>query len=153
MSGSQNINQLTAATAVVAGDQLAIWQTSAGDTRKVAASVLATYINGLLSLPVEQIVNLTATDGFSQALSVDDSTSIWLVLDNASAVTGGTVILPLNTGVPDGFVVRISNSIQISSFSVDGNGATINGTVPGTLAANAGLLLKYSDELNEWFVV
>ncbi|MES3022746.1 MAG: hypothetical protein V4857_14295 [Pseudomonadota bacterium] len=150
-----SINQLSATATVAAGDLLALWSTANGDTRKVSLSVVAAYIQTLLTANSGFITQYSApaATGFSVTIDpVTDGGSVRLLLTPIAGYAAGTIVLPALAECQDGQELLVSTTQAVTTLTVSGNGATVVGA-PTTLAANAFFRLQFDGVLNTWYRV
>lgn len=143
-----NINQLSSMDTLSGGDLLAVWAQNNGDTRKAPMSLVATYVAGTITLPVDisrsQYAAPSAT-GFSVAIT---SANTWLVLNPMNDFAAGGIVLP--NSVPDLSMVSIVTTKSVTAFSVTVSGAAIVGA-PTTINANEAFTLRYDGVTNSWY--
>ena len=143
-----NINQLSSLDSLSGGDQIPVWATSNGDTRKSSLTLLANYINGLLDLPVDisrSQYSAPSATGFTVAVT---SPNTWLVLNPTNAFAAGTIALPSN--VPDLSMVSIVTTQSITALTVSASGASVVGA-PTIAAANTAFTMRYDAVTNSWY--
>lgn len=143
-----SINKLSALDALTGGDQLAVWATGNGDTRKASMNLVASYVTGTLDLPVDisrsQYAAPSAT-GFTVTIT---SPNTWLVLNPTNDFASGGVALP--TAVPDLSMISIVTTRSVTTFSVTASGAAVVGA-PTTINANEAFTLRYDAVTNSWY--
>lgn len=98
--------------------------------------------------PLEQIA--TVADGFTTVVR-QDGTSTRLILLPTGNLATGTITLPLSTIATDGQEIVVTSSLQITSFTVNGNGATKVYGAPLVLAAEDNFTLQYNSTTNSWY--
>lgn len=142
------INQLSSVSSLQGGDNIAVWDTSNGDSRKASITTLMNYINSQLDLPVDisrsQYEAPTAT-GFTITIP---SPNTWLVLNPTNDFAAGAVALPV--GVPDISMVSIVTTRSIASFTVTASGSAVVGA-PTVMEANEAFTLRYDAVTNTWY--
>jgi hypothetical protein len=142
------INKLSALDTLSGGDQLAVWATGNGDTRKASMNLVASYVTGTIDLPVDISRSQYAapsTSGFTVAITLPNT---WLVLTPTNPLAAGTIALPGN--VPNLSMVSIVTTDTITSFNVTASGAAVIGA-PTTLEANQAFTLRYDAVTNAWY--
>lgn len=147
------INQLTSQDQLSSSDQLPIWSGGNQDTRKVTLSVLAAFLQGLLSAEggiITQYAAPSAT-GFSVTIAPPTSgANMWLLLTPNAGYAAGTIVLP---ALPvDQQEVQVNTTQAVTTLTVSGNGSGVVGA-PTTLAANAFFTLRYDGVLKNWYRV
>jgi hypothetical protein len=147
------INQLTAVSAVAAGDNFPLYSSSNGDARRVSASVLKSYMQDGFDVATEKVTQYAAPSatGFSVAIT-DGSDSIWLILTPVAGYAAGTIVLPALANCVDKQEVLVNCTQSVTTLTVSGNGSTVTGA-PTTLAANAFFRLRFDDVVNVWYRV
>jgi hypothetical protein len=143
-----SINKLSALDTLTGGDQIAVWATGNGDTRKASMNLVASYVTGTLDLPVDisrsQYAAPTAT-GFTVTIT---SPNTWLVLNPTNDFATGVIALP--NSVPDLSMVSIVTTRSVTTFSVTASGAAVVGA-PATIEANEAFTLRYDAVTNSWY--
>lgn len=145
------INQLPTVTSLSGGDLFAVYNTGNGDARKVSASALATFVNGLESTDNTTQYNSPLT-GFVLPLNAAPVKN-FVVLTPAGTLATGTLVLPLASGMADRAEITVVSTEAITALSFTLNGATAIYGEPTTLAAEGYFTLKYDNSLNSWFRV
>jgi hypothetical protein len=154
------INQLTAIDTVTAGDLLVVYSQNNGDSRKAAISVLQKYMQNNLtfssgfgayttqySSPASSDFDIAVTDGD------DDDENVHLILTPTGAFSDGAITLPASTSAVDKQEVLFNTTQAVTTFTVNGNGATSVVGAPTTLAANDFFRLKYDAATSNWYRV
>lgn len=153
------INQLNALDTLQGGDLLPVYDTSNGDARKSSVSTLQSYLQDSLNFaePTEtgqfttQYASPAAT-GFSVQIN-QGSESIHLILTPLAGYATGTIVLPLNTGLIDKQEVLVNCTQQVTTLTVDKNGATALVGAPTSLGADDFFRIKYDSLTGTWYRV
>ncbi len=149
------IDQLSAVSTVTDGDLFALFSTSNGDARKASIAVLADYIaarmnaNGSTSY-VTQYAAPSAT-AFTVVLN-NTGGNAWLILTPLASYASGAITLPAATVAVDKQEILVNTTQAVTTFTVNGNGTTVNGA-PTTLAANSFFRLRFDGVLKVWYRV
>lgn len=151
------INRLSAKDTLSIGDLFVVWSASNGDSRKVATSVLQTYMQDNLTFSDSGIDYTTqyaapSSTAFNVQIT-DGSASIHLILTPTAGFADGTITLPLIGNVVDKQEVLVNSTQVVTTLVVDGNGAVAVTGEPSGLAANDFFRLKYDATLQTWFRV
>lgn len=148
-----NINQLSLLSSVSAGDQLAVYAPSNGDTRRLAISSLLTYFQQNFASPTLATSHYVPSAGFSISVPTPVSEQQWLILQPVGTLATGTITLPLNTSTPDGTEVLLTTTQQITLLTIGLNGASsIYGWAsPGAFTAGAFMRLRFYSSTNSWY--
>jgi hypothetical protein len=153
--------KLTRTDQVTSGDLVVLYKTSAGDYRGISAADFVAYMQASLtfpgvgqgeyatqySAPSATGFNVTITDG------ADDNTNVHLILTPTAGYAAGTITLPPVAGVVDKQEVLVNCTQQVTSLTVDGNGATAVTGEPSSLAADDFFRLKYDLPTQTWYRV
>lgn len=152
------INQLTRASDVSAGDLVPIFSTDNGDARAAAMSVLLAYIEDNLPASfVDYVTQYSAPNatGFNIAITdgASNNTNVHLILTPTAGFAAGTITLPAKAGLVDKQEVLVNCTQAVTTLTVALNGATAAVGAPTTLAANAFFRLKYDAVTFNWYRV
>lgn len=147
------INQLSAVDQVQASDQVPIYSSNNGDARKASMSVLAAFLQTLITATDDKVTQYAAPSatGFSVQIN-DDSDSVWLVLTPVAGYAAGTIVLPAVANCADKQEVLVNCTQAVTTLTVSGNGATVTGA-PATLAANGFFRLRFDAVTDTWYRV
>ena len=151
------INQLSAADSVAAGDLLAAFIQSAGDARKVSMTVLLAFMQDNLVFPEvtgvpefdTQYAAPSAT-GFTVAIT-DSSANTHLILTPTAGYAAGTITLPALANCIDKQEVLVNCTQQVTTLTVDGNGAVAVTGEPASLGADDFFRMKYDITTQTWY--
>lgn len=151
------INQLSATDSVSAGDLLALFKQSQGDARKMAVSVLQTYMQNNLNFGIGFAKPTTqratpSSSGFNVQIT-DSDVDIHLILTPTTGFAAGTITLPAVGNAIDKQTVLVNCTQQVTSLTVDGNGAVAVTGEPSSLAADDFFTLKYDSTTQTWYRV
>lgn len=151
------INKLSAADALAAGDQLALYSTAQGDDRKASLTTLITFLEANMTaldgvfVDFESQYAAPAASGFNVQIT-DSDVNTHLILTPVAGYAAGTITLPDSANVVDKQQVLVNCTQAVTTVTVAGNGATVAGA-PTTFAANAFFRLKYDSAGNTWYRV
>lgn len=138
---------ITAATEVTDADLFAIFEDTAGATRSVTAAMIAAYIQkNYFSM---QYASPSAT-GFSVAIT-NGSANVHLVLTPTAGFAAGTIVLPAIANVVDQQEVLVNCTQQVTTLTIDGNGAGSVTGEPSSLGADDFFKLKYDATTDAWY--
>jgi hypothetical protein len=146
------INQLSSASSISAGDQLPLYSSAQGDARKVSMTLLAEYLQSVsaIATPATDMHVVTQGTGFNYIIEANQNMEHWVLMQPTGTLAAGQVTLPVNTDLPDGVEVLFTSTQQITAFTVDGNGSTVNGA-PGILAADDTFRLRFYKTFSAWY--
>jgi hypothetical protein len=127
-----------------------IWDESESDWRLTTFSnILALFDSTLTSAVVEPDSQYAspASTGFSVAIS-DNDNDTHLILTPANTLAAGTIVL--SATLRDKQLLIVSCSQQVTTLTIDGNGATSVNGAPTSLGANDFFTLKYDLVMKAW---
>jgi hypothetical protein len=140
------IPNLSATDVIVSGDQFVTFKQANGDNRKVAALVLLAYMQANLSLPFFT-TQYKSPSVSGETISVTDSgIDIHLLLTPTDGFATMVIVLPLLSTSVDKQEILVTSSKQITSLTINPNGATVSGE-PSSMIADGFFKLRY-DFLN-----
>lgn len=146
------ISQLSAVTALATGDQIVVWSSSNGDTRKASLTTLLAFFEDQFAAPgFETQTNAPTSSGFNLQLTASTE-SIWAVVNPTGAFAAGTITLPPVADAFDGQQIICTCSQAITALTVAGNGATVSGE-PTSLAADGAFVLRYNLSSTTWVCI
>lgn len=150
--GIKDLNQGTLTTA----SQIPFYDPSNGQDRRASVSSLTTLV--ALSLPASADGFVTqyaapAALGFGVIIAPpQNGESVFLLLTPTGAFATGGVTLPAQATCVDGQEFLLTTTQAVTTFTVLGNGSTVNGA-PATLAANAFFRLRFDGVFKAWYRV
>lgn len=147
------INQLSRADTVTSGDLIPAFVTSVGDARAVPVSVLAAYIQTLLTAADDKVTQYAAPSATGFTVTIPDANeSVWLVLTPAAGYAAGTIVLPSAAEAVDKQEILVNCTQAVTTLTITSSGAAVTGA-PTTLAANAFFRLRYEAVTHTWYRV
>ncbi len=147
------INQLSRADAVVAADLVPIFSTSMGDARAAPISVIAAYIQTLLTAVDDKVTQYAAPSATGFTVTIPDTDeSVWLVLTPVAGYAAGTIVLPSAAEAVDKQEVLVNCTQIVTALTITSAGGTITGE-PTTLAANDFFRLRFDAVTSTWYRV
>jgi len=152
-----DIRQLSTLSTPSGGDLLAVYSASNSDTKKLSLSALTAYILAQQAAStgkqefITQYAAPSAT-GFNVNIT-DGSGNYWLVLTPTTGFAAGTITLPAIANVVDKQEVLVNCTQQVTTLTVDGNGAVAVTGEPSALGADDFFRLKYDATLQTWYRV
>jgi hypothetical protein len=75
----------------------------------------------------------------------------WMLLTPVVTLATGTITLPLNTSTPDGTEILVTTTQQITTFTLNANGAANLYGAPTTLTAGGFFRIRYVQSTNAWY--
>lgn len=150
------INQLSAVAALAGSDLIPVFASENGDARKASMTVLAAFIQSLLTAAAgdETQYFAPAATGFSVTVNpTSDGGSVYLLMTPVAGYAAGTITLPAKAECVDGQQVLVSSTQAVTALTVNGNGATAVNGAPTALLANGYFKLRYDAIFASWFRV
>jgi hypothetical protein len=138
-----------------AASQLPFYDSAIGSDARASITALAALIGQLLgtaSLQLTQYAAPNATGFNVQVAPQTNGASVWLLLTPLAGYAAGTITLPAVALCQHGQELLLNTTQSVTTLTVAGNGATVNGA-PTTLAANAFFRLKFDGVLKVWYRV
>lgn len=148
------INKLTRTDSVSAGDILPIYVQNQGDARGASMSVIAAYVQAQLVVSGTDFVTqyaLPPGSGFSVQVN-NSADNTHLILSPAAPFAAGTIVLPSLANLIDGQQLIVNTTQSITALTINGNGASIIGTVT-TMGINDSFMLKYDLASTTWYLI
>lgn len=150
---SIRINSLTAKDVVSAGDQVPIFSTTDGDTRRASMTAVAAFVAGTSTAADDKVTQYAAPSSSPFTVTVPNlSNSVWLVITPTGTMALGTIVLPALGTAVDRQEVLVNTTQAVTGLTVSDSGASITGA-PTTLAANAYFLLRFDAVTSTWYRV
>jgi len=129
-----------------------IWDSENSDWRLTTLSDILALFNtnttSTVSEPGTQYA-APALTGFDVAITVNDSDT-HLILTPAATLAAGTITLPAIGSLRDKQLLIVNCTQQVTSLTIDGNGATAVNGAPTGLGADDFFTLKYDLAFTSW---
>lgn len=147
------INELNATDSPSGSDQIPIYSQSNGDARKLSLTNLLKFISRSFASPEFQ--NQYSTPGGSGFnIQVNDtSDNTWLIINPATGYAAGAITLPAVGNCVDGQEILVNCAQQVTSFTVNGNGAIAVQGAPSALGAEDFFRLRFQQQTKIWYRV
>lgn len=153
MSDTNRLLRQTSAE-TTAADLLRLWSSKYGGEVALSLGVLKEWLglpaaaSGAESLTT-QYASPSAT-GFNILIGQNNT---WLIMTPDTAYADGTITLPASAGVDDKSEVLVVTTQQVTTLTVDGNGASSVVGAPASLGANDAFRLRYDAQSFTWYRV
>lgn len=146
------INRLSEAD-FSAASQIPFYDAASGNDRRGSLAALAEALGVASSAPLTtQYAAPNATDFGVQIAPPANGASVYLLLTPAAGYAAGAITLPAVALCVDGQELLVACTQAVTTLTVAGNGATVNGA-PTTLAANAFFRLRFDGVFGAWYRV
>lgn len=131
---------------------LPFWDPTNGADRRASLTEFAALLQTLLSPSAGLVTQYAAPNatGFNVMIAPPTTgASVYLRMSPLAGYAAGTITLPLLASCIDGQELLVSCTQAVTTLTVAGNGATVNGA-PTTLAANAFFRLRFDAVSDSW---
>jgi hypothetical protein len=146
----KTINQLSTASSLSSGDQIVVYSSNNGDARKSALSALISFFSDSWANPEFEVQTAAPTSsGFTVTLT-SSSSSIWAQIAPTGSFAAGTVVLPAVDDSVDGQEILLSFTQNITTLTINGNGATVSGVPTGIPSGGGTIRLRFDDLSSTW---
>lgn len=146
------IEKLTQGTISTAAS-IPFYDPANGADRRASVTELAALIQKQITTTGQFITRYSSPNasGFSVTIAPEtDGQSVYLLLTPAAGYAAGTIVLPALASCVDGQEVLVSCTQSVTTLTVSGNGATVNGA-PSSFAANGFARLRFDGVQHAWY--
>lgn len=146
------IQNLSKVTSLSSSDLIALFGTSTGADVAATLATLVTWLQSQLTAASGFVTQYAAPNATGFSVTVSPATtggSVYLLLTPTAGFAAGTITLPAVASCVDGQEVLCNSTQAVTTLTVSGNGATVNGA-PTTLAANGFFRLRFDAVLDVW---
>jgi hypothetical protein len=145
------INQLTSVDQINASDQVPIFSTNNGDARRASFTTIARFIASQITTADNFITQYFAPSATGFSVSILDTTdNIYLLLTPTAGFAAGTIVFPPVANCVDKQMILVSCTQAVTTLTLNGNGAPINGTLT-TLAADGFFRFRFDGVVKAWY--
>lgn len=152
------IIDLTEFDTVSSGDNIPVFIQSVGDARKVALSVIATFLQTQITSTDNKITQYAAPSATGFNVIINGSgvpaynSSVWLILTPVASYATGTITLPPVATCADRQEILVNTTQAVTTLTIAANGATVTGA-PTTLTAGGKFRLRFDGVTGTWYCV
>lgn len=144
----QNLNEGAPTTA----SQIPFYDPTTGQDRRTSVAAIQALSQSDPASMVTQYAAPSATGFGVQIVPATNGGSVFLLLTPAAGYAAGTITLPAQATCVDKQELLCSCTQSVSTLTVSGNGATVNGA-PAALAANGFFRLRFDGVFRAWYRV
>lgn len=152
-----SINNLTSQDTIASSDQFAIYANNTGNTRRVSASALATFVQDQTSSSgglLTQYATPTATGQTTIVNPPTQGASVWLQMTPQGAYANGTITFPAAAVAIDGQEVLVTSTLAVTTLAVNfldvsGVSTAVVGA-PTALTANSFFRMRFDPIFKLW---
>ncbi len=134
--------------------QIPFGDTTSGNDRRAAVSALIDLIQENLTSAGGFMTQYSAPNATGFSVTIDPETDgqpVHLLLTPAATYAAGTIVMPALAECVDGQEVLVNCTQIVTTLTVSGNGATVNGAPTTLAAANAFFRLKFDGVFDAWY--
>jgi len=149
------INKQTPVTPVLS-DLIALWETNNGRTGSTSLTLLLELFQNNLTFPdagrpeADTQYSSPTSTGFTVAMN-DNNSDTHLILTPSTGLAAGTIVFPSSTSARDKQIISINTTNQITTLTLDQNGASgLYGDI-SSMGADDYVSYKYDSILDAWF--
>ena len=149
------INNLSAINSLTGSDNFPVYDTSNGDARRVSLTTILAFMQANLDFS-SQVFRTQYAAPSATAFSIqlnNSAENTHLILTPTEAFTDGEIVLPAVSMAIDKQEILVNCTQDITSFTVNGNGAIAVTGAPATITANNFFRLKYDLVTKTWYRV
>lgn len=146
-------NPLTRTDTVSSGDLVVLYKTSQGDYRGIPAADFVTYLKTQFGQVTFSTQNVVVASSGQNVNITDNGGSIWAIIRPAAAYAAMTITLPALANAVDGQEIMVFCTRQITTLTVNGNGAVDVLGEPSALAAEDHFKLRFDYASSSWYRV
>jgi hypothetical protein len=146
------INRLSSVDVLQPSDQIPVWDSSNGDTRKASMSTLLAFVESYFADP-DYTTRIVApnVDGFNVDIG-NTGDSSWLIVNPTLNYTTGSITLPTTAYAVNDQEITVVFTAQVSSFSITGAGATVLGA-PTQIGTYDSFRVRYNAAQLTWYTL
>lgn len=146
-------SKLTRTSTVSGGDLVVLYKNGQGDYRGIPESDFVTYLKTQLGQVTFVTQNVVVAATGQNVNITDNGSNIWAIIRPAAAYAAMTITLPTLATSVDGQEVMVFCARQITTLTINGNGAVDVLGEPSSLGADDYFKLRFDSASNSWFRV
>lgn len=136
---------------VSGSDLMQIWSQRYGGDAAITLTVFKAWLDGLGGPNV--LTTQYASPAFNAFNIVIGQGNTWLILTPDMSFASGTITLPLSALLENKQEVLVNTTQQVTSLTVDGNGASAVVGAPSALGASDFFRMRYDAQSFTWYRV
>lgn len=148
--------KLSRTNEIKVGDLFVIWKGCDSDFRGVPLTDVLTFLNANLTFPTVGAFttqySAPSSSGFSIPIT-DNGLDVHLILTPTAGFASGTLVLPPVANVVDKQEILVNCTQQITTLTINGNGASAVTGEPGSMGADDFFRLKFDSLTSTWYRV
>ena len=146
------INRLSSVDVLQPSDQIPVWDSSNGDTRKASMSTLLAFVESYFADPdYSTRIVAPAVDYFTVDIGATGD-SIWMIVNPALNFTTGTITLPSTAYAVNDQEITVVFTAAVINFSITSSGATVLGA-PVSINGYDSFRVRYNASQQTWYTL
>jgi hypothetical protein len=146
------INRLSSVDVLQPSDQIPVWDSSNGDTRKASMSTMLTFIESYFADPdYDTRIVAPSASGFNIDIG-NTGNSAWLIVNPVANYASGSVSLPPSTSAVNDQEITFVFTKAVTSFSITSAGATVLGSL-SALNDYSSFRVRYNAQQLTWYTI
>jgi hypothetical protein len=144
------INRLSSVDVLQPSDQIPVWDSSNGDTRKASMSTLLAFVESYFADPdYSTRIVAPAVDYFTVDIGATGD-SIWMIVNPTLNFTNGAITLPPATSAVNDQQITVVFTSSVSTFVITSSGATVLGA-PTQINGYDSFSVRYNSAQQTWY--
>jgi len=146
------INRLSSVDVLQPGDQIPVWDSSNGDTRKASMSTLLAFVESYFADPdYSTRIVAPAVDYFNVDIGATGD-SIWMIVNPTLNFTNGAITLPPASSAVNDQEITVVFTAAVSTFVITSAGATVLGA-PVQIGGYDSFRVRYNAAQLTWYTL
>jgi hypothetical protein len=146
------INRLSSVDVLQPSDQIPVWDSSNGDTRKASMSTLLAFVESYFADPdYSTRIVAPSVDYFNVDIGATGD-SIWMIVNPVLNFTTGTITLPSTAYAVNDQEITVVFTAAVINFSITSSGATVLGA-PATINGYDSFRVRYNASQQTWYTL
>jgi len=146
------INRLSSVDVLQPGDQIPVWDSSNGDTRKASMSTLLAFVESYFADPdYSTRIVAPAVDYFTVDIGATGD-SIWMIVNPTLNFTNGAITLPPASSAVNDQEITVVFTAAVSTFVITSAGATVLGA-PVQIGGYDSFRVRYNAAQLTWYTL
>jgi hypothetical protein len=146
------INRLSSVDVLQPSDQIPVWDSSNGDTRKASMSTLLAFVESYFADPdYSTRIVAPAVDYFTVDIGATGD-SIWMIVNPALNFTTGAITLPSTAYAVNDQEITVVFTAAVINFSITSSGATVLGA-PVSINGYDSFRVRYNASQQTWYTL
>jgi hypothetical protein len=146
------INRLSSVDVLQPGDQIPVWDSSNGDTRKASMTTLLAFVESYFADPdYSTRIVAPAVDYFTVDIGATGD-SIWMIVNPTLNFTNGAITLPPASSAVNDQEITVVFTAAVSTFVITSAGATVLGA-PVQIGGYDSFRVRYNSAQLTWYTL